>query len=128
MHVSVTEPQFIWTTNHISCCSLIPFRDGHRWHISNNKLLFLKITIHFDQIIDRYQMNIYKLNKLTKLISWTSVRLEKPPVVQLLKKFPRILCKRKGSLPCSQGLSTGPYPEPDQISPYHPILSLYDPF
>jgi hypothetical protein len=30
----------------------------------------------------------------------------------------------EGSLPCSQQPSTGPYPEPDQFSPYHPILSL----
>jgi hypothetical protein len=29
----------------------------------------------------------------------------------------------KGSLPCSQGPSTGPYSEPDQSSPYHPIPS-----
>jgi hypothetical protein len=29
-----------------------------------------------------------------------------------------------GSLPCSQEPSTGPYPEPDQSNPYHPILSL----
>jgi hypothetical protein len=30
----------------------------------------------------------------------------------------------EGSLPCSQELSTGPYSDPDQSSPYHPILSL----
>jgi hypothetical protein len=27
----------------------------------------------------------------------------------------------EGSLPCSQEPSTGPYPEPDQSNPYHPI-------
>jgi hypothetical protein len=28
------------------------------------------------------------------------------------------------SLPCPQEPSTGPYPEPDQSSPYHPTLPL----
>jgi hypothetical protein len=31
--------------------------------------------------------------------------------------------KPEGSLPYSQEPSMGPYPEPDQSSPYHPILS-----
>jgi hypothetical protein len=30
----------------------------------------------------------------------------------------------EGSLPCPQEPSTGPYSEPDQSNPYHPILSL----
>jgi hypothetical protein len=30
----------------------------------------------------------------------------------------------EGLLPCSQGPSTGPYPEPDQSTPYHLILSF----
>jgi hypothetical protein len=33
----------------------------------------------------------------------------------------------KGSLPHLQELSTCTYPEPDQYSPHHPILSLKDP-
>jgi hypothetical protein len=35
--------------------------------------------------------------------------------------------KPEDSLPCSKEHSTGPYPEPDQYNPYHPILSLSDP-
>jgi hypothetical protein len=31
--------------------------------------------------------------------------------------------KPEGSLPCLQEPSTGPYPQPDQSSTYHPILS-----
>jgi hypothetical protein len=34
----------------------------------------------------------------------------------------------EGSLPCSQEPYTAPYPELGQPNPYHPILSLYDPF
>jgi hypothetical protein len=34
----------------------------------------------------------------------------------------------KGLLLCSQEPSTGPYPEAYRPSPYHPILSLKDPF
>jgi hypothetical protein len=30
----------------------------------------------------------------------------------------------EGSLSCSQEPSTGPYPEPDESSPYHLILFL----
>jgi hypothetical protein len=32
------------------------------------------------------------------------------------------------SLPCSQEPAIGAYPEPDESSPYHPILFLQDPF
>jgi hypothetical protein len=34
----------------------------------------------------------------------------------------------EGSLPYSQELSIGPYPEPDGSSPYDPILSVWDRF
>jgi hypothetical protein len=35
--------------------------------------------------------------------------------------------QRDGSLPHSQQSSTGPYPEPDESSPYQPFPSLQDP-
>jgi len=34
----------------------------------------------------------------------------------------------EGSLPCSQGPATGPYPVPDASSPHLPFLFPYDPF
>jgi hypothetical protein len=30
----------------------------------------------------------------------------------------------EGSVTCSEEPTTGPYPEPDESSPYHPILFL----
>jgi hypothetical protein len=39
------------------------------------------------------------------------------------QEIPNILCEPEGSLPCSQEPSPGPYPEPDECSPYHAILS-----
>jgi hypothetical protein len=36
--------------------------------------------------------------------------------------------ENEGSLPCSQELSDGPYPEPDESSPCNPIQFLSDAF
>jgi hypothetical protein len=43
-------------------------------------------------------------------------------------RFSQNFMEPEGSLPCSQEPSTGPYPEPDQFSPYGSILLLQDPF
>jgi hypothetical protein len=50
-----------------------------------------------------------------------SVLLERPPLAQPLKNFSTI-DGTEGSLPCSQELCTGSYPELDEDSAYHPIL------
>jgi hypothetical protein len=43
-------------------------------------------------------------------------------------RIPQHFMEPEASLPCSQEPSASPYPEPDQSSPYHPILSLWDTF
>jgi hypothetical protein len=47
--------------------------------------------------------------------------LEKPTVEQLLKNFPKLF-GIWSFIPWPQKPSTGSYPEPNQSSPYHPIL------
>jgi hypothetical protein len=49
--------------------------------------------------------------------------LQNPPATQL-----PTFTEPEGPLMCSHEPSTGSYPDPDQSSPYHPILSLEDPF
>jgi hypothetical protein len=42
----------------------------------------------------------------------------------VIQEIPNNFKESKGSSPCLQEPSTGPYPEPVWSSPYHPILSL----
>jgi hypothetical protein len=39
-------------------------------------------------------------------------------------RIPQHFMEPEGSIPCSQEPSTGPYPEPYQSNPLHPIISL----
>jgi hypothetical protein len=41
------------------------------------------------------------------------------------QEFPQHFMAPEVSLPCPQELTTGPYPEPDQSSPHHPIFLRY---
>jgi hypothetical protein len=66
---------------------------------------------------------IETLTKTNQITSWSRALLEKLAVVWLFKNFQEFY-EPKGSLPRSKEPSTGPYPEPDQSSPHHPILSL----
>jgi hypothetical protein len=67
-----------------------------------------------------------KLNSNDRILithSWSQDLLEKPPVVQLLKNFPAFFGNRRFITMFTKP-STAPYPEPDQSSPYQPILYL----
>jgi hypothetical protein len=39
-------------------------------------------------------------------------------------RISRYFIEPEGSLPCAQEPATGPYPQPDESSPYYPILFL----
>jgi hypothetical protein len=47
----------------------------------------------------------------------------KQPIVQLRRNFPTFYRTRRFITVFTRTLSTGPYPEPDQSSQYHPNLS-----
>jgi hypothetical protein len=40
------------------------------------------------------------------------------------QEIPNIFIEPEGSLPCSQEVAAGPYPEPDESSLYHTIQFL----
>jgi hypothetical protein len=62
-------------------------------------------------------------NASNSLAPWSQVLLEKPVITQLLR-ISQYFMEPEGSLPCTQESTTGPYPEPDECSPYHLILFL----
>jgi hypothetical protein len=63
-----------------------------------------------------------KLNNFMEMIpSWEAAGFKATQELQNFMEF-------EVSLPCSKEPYTGPYFESDQSSPYHPILSLQDPF
>jgi hypothetical protein len=60
--------------------------------------------------------NMYLLTELSP--SWEAANCA------AIQEIPSNFKEPESSLSCSQESSTGPYPEPVQFSPYHPILSL----
>jgi hypothetical protein len=78
-----------------------------------------RMLVHTIWFMPEYNSKLH----LSLTHSWSWALLEKLTTVQLLKNFPKFK-EPEGSSPCSREPSTGPYVEPDQSNPYHPILSL----
>jgi hypothetical protein len=89
-----------------------------------NKLNDFHTNLSFCSFLPYIKMLFISCNPIcTYLRSWALP--EKLPIVQSPRNSQH-LKEPKGSSPCSQEPSTGPYPEPDRSNPHHPILSLYD--
>jgi hypothetical protein len=104
---SIKEP----TPVSSSSCNNLHTRSskGHKQQCSSHR--------PFGMIID----NILPLNQLHGAEPFLRSRQ--------LRSYSRIsqhFMEPEGSLSCSQEPSTGTYSKPDQSSPYHPILYLYD--
>jgi hypothetical protein len=90
-------------------------------YISKNTL-FIKLGFAFNEVYyedKRSDLCCLLIYLLTELSS------------RQLRSHSRIsqhFIEHKGSIPSSQEHSTGPYPEPYQSNPHHPIISLQDPF
>jgi hypothetical protein len=61
---------------------------------------------------------------LTYLLTpWCRTLFEKLIVIQIIKMYPIFFMEPKGSSPCSQKPTIGPYPEPAESSSAHRSLS-----
>jgi hypothetical protein len=63
---------------------------------------------------------------ITYYLHGSELPSEKLTVAHPVNKSPSFV-EPKGSLPCSQEPTTGPYPEPHALSLHRTILLLYDP-
>jgi hypothetical protein len=59
----------------------------------------------------------------TLMTPWSWVLPENPPLFSYSRISQHFMAP-KASSPCSQQPSTGPYPEPDEYNPYHPIRTI----
>jgi hypothetical protein len=95
---------------------VIKYTLSQKWVLSKGKSLNMKSPIFWDITASIP----FKVIRCTYLRSWAL--LEEPPTVQPLKNIPAFI-EPEGSIQCSQEPFTGPYPEPYQSNPLHPILS-----
>jgi hypothetical protein len=68
-----------------------------------------------------------KLCNITYLLTYRAETFLRSCQLCSPSRTPQLFMEAGGSIPCSQEPSTGPYPEPYQSNPLHPILSLLRP-
>jgi hypothetical protein len=73
-------------------------------------------------------MRHYTVAACWTVLTWNSMSLLTYLLTELSPSWGAANCTPEGSIPCSQESSTGPYPEPYQSNPHHPILPLKVPF
>jgi hypothetical protein len=87
-----------------------------QWYLQDITLIALAVRIWGYLVLARALKNrvFTSLNKFTPL-TWG---LEKPSVAQRVSQY---IMEPEISLPCTQEPATGPYPEPHESNPSHPI-------